>query len=828
MIRAALIALVVAYLPGAVVFRLPWSDRAKRAALPAEERLFWHIVISLAWSLAVVLALAALNVYRLDRLLIANGVLIAASVVAARGRLGYHGGAAAPTAALLLPLLLVAIGASRFFPPAEYVIGGKDPGGYINEGVTIAQRGSLVIHEPEVAAIDPAVRTLFFNSHGKLEYFDNRFMGFYLLNPDTGRVVGQFPHLYPASVAIAYDAGGIRAALGITGFWAILGVVAVYLVGARLVGRPAAFATGVLLSLNLIEVWNGRYPNAEVAMQTLFFATFLALARSHQDGDPFFAPVAGVLAALLIFVHFQSLLALAAIGLAVGLAWLVDDRRPRLGFLVPLAIGGVLGWFYWTGPLLPTLWRAQMLLQTVPVVRIALGLLLGAIALTLALRLRRTHAARARAIIPIAATAALLLLAIYAWWLRVPGGRLTDFDAAMFRVFVSVYGLPIGMAAALVGLVLVVPTRFWRDPAFMVTSAAFAVFLFYKLQIVPEHLWLARRFLPTILPSMLLLASAAALGTSESRPRGFQIARVGLGVILLVVLGQQYRLAAATAASHIEFKGLVEHVDQLAQRLTERDLLIVESRNASDAHVLAIPLDYLYGRHVLQLETEIPDKTMFETFLVDAVKRYERVLYLGSGGTDLLSPGIRATPITYVQREAPSYVVTPWNAYRAGIRPYKVNYSLYRLEPGATPAAASFSLDVGFEDDLQVVRFGDKEMTEGRTFRWTTWRSHVAVRGLTGKERELSLVMHDGGRPAAAPPAAIEVFLGDVALGRIAVGSGFREYTLPVPPQALAAAMAAPGLQLRIESTTWKPSQFLPNSPDGRDLGVMIDRVEIR
>jgi hypothetical protein len=36
---ASLIA--VAYLPGAVIFRLPVADRSKRAALPAEERLFW-------------------------------------------------------------------------------------------------------------------------------------------------------------------------------------------------------------------------------------------------------------------------------------------------------------------------------------------------------------------------------------------------------------------------------------------------------------------------------------------------------------------------------------------------------------------------------------------------------------------------------------------------------------------------------------------------------------------------------------------------------------------------------------------------------------------
>jgi hypothetical protein len=37
-------------------------------------------------------------------------------------------------------LALVLLGIWRFFPPSEYIIGGKDPGTE-NEGIQIAQRG---------------------------------------------------------------------------------------------------------------------------------------------------------------------------------------------------------------------------------------------------------------------------------------------------------------------------------------------------------------------------------------------------------------------------------------------------------------------------------------------------------------------------------------------------------------------------------------------------------------------------------------------------------------------------------------------------------------
>ena len=338
---------------------------------------------------------------------------------------------------------------------------------------------------------------------------------------------------------------------------------------------------------------------------------------------------------------------------------------------------------------------------------------------------------------------------------------------------------------------------------------------------------MARRFLPVILPATLLFAAAAALGTWERWPRGPQAIRAIVGTIVLIILGQQYRIAAAPAVSHVEFKGLVDHVQELAQRFTERDIVIVESRGSSDVHVLSIPLAYIHGRRVLVLESEVPDKVMFEAFLADAEQRYERVFFLGGGGTDLLSPGIRATPVTYVEREAPSFIVTPWNAYRAGIRAYKFHYSLYRLERAVT-TGAGFALDVGFEDDLQVVRFGGKEITEGRTFRWTTRQSYVAVRGLTGREREVVLTMQDGGRPPSAEPAVVEVLLGDVSLGRITVTPGFREYSLPIAPESLKAAIAATGRQLRLVCTTWRPSELLPNSTDTRELGVMMDRVEIR
>src|SRR5262249_22075636 len=224
-------------------------------------------------------------------------------------------------------------------------------GTYINEGIQIAQRGSIVIHDPVVAAVPPALGPLFFPPYLGQPYESLRFMGFFVEHTATGEVAGQLPHGFPASIAIGYGLYGLSGARLAVAVWAILGLVAIYVLGARVVGRIAAFAAAALLAVHVIELWFARDPNSEIALQALLFATLLAFTRAHQDDDAFFGPVAGVLATLLIFTRLDGLLVAAALVATMALAWIVTGTRPRVGFVLTLAIGGALGLLYLSGPL---------------------------------------------------------------------------------------------------------------------------------------------------------------------------------------------------------------------------------------------------------------------------------------------------------------------------------------------------------------------------------------------------------------------------------------------------------------------------------------------
>jgi hypothetical protein len=828
MLTAAASLLLIAWLPGAVVFRLPFWNRGRRATLAAEERIFWQIAISLAISHAVVIAFAAAHRYSFTRLLVANAVICIALALAARFRLKL--GAAAATSSALIPVALIVLSVSRFFPPAEYVIGGKDPGIYMNEGILIAQRGTIAYDDPTVAAVPEFARDLFFPSHERTDYYGTRFMGFFLHDPATGRVVGQFPHLLPASIAIGYGIDGLTGARRAVGVWAVLGVVAVYFAGARWLGRAAAAPAAALLALNVIEVWFGRYPNAEVVMQTLVFAALLANVRAHfqtSERDRFFAAVAGALLGLLLFLRFDAVLAVGAIAAGNVLAGVRGQRMSR-PFVIILGSAMVLAGWYLFGPMkayatYPIVFVSNLTWRHLAM--LGAGAAGAAVLLVLSRRQPRVRAAIERGL-PAALVLVVWTLAIYAFFFRTPAGKLALENAYALRMYASFYVTVPCLAAALAGYALVTRRRFWSDPAIVIVITLFSVFFFYKIRIHADHFWAARRFLPVILPGTLLLACAAATWGLSHPSRHRRLVSGTIGLVFIVLLGLHYARAAAAVVDHVEYEGLIPHLEALAGRLGDRDLLLVESRDTgSDAHVFALPLAYIYARNVLVLNSAAPDQPAFTAFHAWALTRFERLYFLGGGGTALLSRRSGASYVTSVRFEAPEYAST-FNAYPTTVRRKKFDYGLYALAPERDDEGMWFDLDVGFRDDVHLVRFHAKEVASGRTMRWSQDQSFVSVTTIPAAARHVELTMSSGGRPQE--PADVSVIFNGRLLGHARVVDGFRPYTFALPADLATAAASANGpAQLILRTSTWNPRKTL-GVPDDRELGVMVDRVQVR
>ena len=203
------------------------------------------------------------------------------------------------------------------------------------------------------------------------------------------------------------------------------------------------------------------------------------------------------------------------------------------------------------------------------------------------------------------------------------------------------------------------------------------------------------------------------------------------------------------------------------------------------------------------------------------------MLFLGGGGTDLLSSRWSVMPVQSDRFQIPEYE-SPRNAYPRFVRRKEFDYSLYVFgpPPETRPPAV---LDVGVNDDLNVNRFHAKEETEGRTFRWSQKQSVLIVNSIEPGSRTIALWMSNGGRPAAAPPADVAVLLNDVPLGTVRVENGFREYDVGIPPDVAAAAAATrEPVRIMLRTPTWNPMKVLGTGDDNRELGVMVDRVAVR
>ena len=334
-------------------------------------------------------------------------------------------------------------------------------------------------------------------------------------------------------------------------------------------------------------------------------------------------------------------------------------------------------------------------------------------------------------VLPATLAIVMAALAAYAYFFRVQAGRLALADAMAFRAFAWYVSTPV-LALAVAGFAWFVWRRFWRAPAFFVTLSLFSVFFFYKIRIAHEHFWASRRLLPVILPGALLLATAlldSAIGRPlwarlrALSPSGRGPAIVGAAALATAALpiAVVFWRATSPVAHHVEYAGLIPQIERLSTRFGDRDLVLLEGRNAgSDLHVFGMPLAYIYARNVLVLDSPVPSKRLLEGFVHWARSRYDNVWFLGGGGTDLLTATVKAEPISSEKFRVPEYA-TAENAYPVGVRQKEFDYGIYRLVPSDQPGKGPIDLQIGDKDDVNVVRFHAKEFRAdiGLKYRWT-------------------------------------------------------------------------------------------------------------
>jgi hypothetical protein len=120
--------------------------------------------------------------------------------------------------------------------------------------------------------------------------------------------------------------------------------------------------------------------------------------------------------------------------------------------------------------------------------------------------------------------------------------------------------------------------------------------------------------------------------------------------------------------------------------------------------------------------------------------------------------------------------------------------------------------------------YGWETMPDGNTFRWTNGRGRVVLSRPSMGDLRLNLYVASG-RPTQAPLAQLSVWVDGVRVGErtLARGYTFENWELTVPEDSLPATSE---VEIELRSDTWVPQDIGLNE-DPRELGVMVDRIEI-
>lgn len=794
----------------------------------------WFLRVMLGVSIVAWLALvlAELGLFHLQLLL---AVVVAGALVGGLARYARRGGPRWPRAersALQAgvgfgALLLAA--AVLYTPPYEAVVGGGDGSVYINFGRKIAETGRLEFEDELVSRLPADVRReVFGNQSSRVDVSGRhpRFPGG-LRIPDIENpsVTAGFSPLFPVLTALFHEGASLRGAFFVAPFFAILSIGALFLVATH-VGGAWAGGLAAALTLGLLpQIWFARFPVPETVAQCLVMSGLLAWLVALRDDAPRWAVAAGWFLGLAGFAKVD-LNVLLAVSLAAFCAWRCFVRPVHRGtylacllipfgltFLHNLAHYLVFASHYrpYVERLIRTSVPSELLLSTGAAGLIAGTLLLAATAVGAVLAVRCRPPVRWR----VCGAVLVGLLAVYAYnYVATRDGRV-DQTIAWLSWYVSwpVLLLAAPGLAVLLGLGRGVRVRTSEGPllVFFVFAVVACHYLYDPLE-SGVHIWAMRRFVPVVLPLLLL---SVALGVAAALRRIPAAYRPGGALVVLLVLLDLVARPAMAQVGQPFWKGAVAETEEVA-RLFPADAVVLMSRELGASH-LPTSLAYLHDVDTVLVQGGDPrSPRMGEA--IDVWFAAGRPVFFIFGDQDYFSFFAPGLELAYVDRTNFDLLLPERARSHAPRDVVSVSVRLHVLQvrrSGSTRTAIDIgdpAHDVFFT--LRGFHYPERQGGANETFRWTGAEASLVLPAPGGVELTLA-----GSRPPGVPPAEVSVWLD----GRPVV----ERRVLTGAPETL--SLGTPGasgsVELRIESTVFQPSE-LGIAADPRDLGVRVYGVD--
>lgn len=467
---------------------------------------------------------------------------------------------------------LTLAGLFMFLPGFNYVWDDKDPGVYVAHGYAIARDGDVWVDDDVVArGVSPATDQA------------GRFPGLWFQDDRPNQVTSQFYHQYSALLATAHDLAGSGGLLNVNPVVAVVSVGLTVLAVRRAASTLVAALTGALLVTSMMQVWQARYPSTEIPAQALLAGALLAAVLAIERRSAGAGLVAGLLAGAGFLARPDGFLYIVLAAAAVALA-LATDRFDRRSWAVLGGLAATVPYAFWNAYVARETYSAS---NDVPGAAVVGGAAVALLAAGWAARYPIRAVARRWPEFDLArpdelprrlrlgiglavglGAASVLVLLFFRkevfgldYDYLVFSGRVErSFDELNMKwlsYFVTVRGLVL-MGAGIFVLML---SR-WRAALFalVVPGALLLPLYLYDAKVSMRLMWWVRRFIPAVVPVIMILIALALCWLLTRRPVVVKVA----GAVLALMLVVEFARMSLPLRDHDEMAGSAEIAAEIA------------------------------------------------------------------------------------------------------------------------------------------------------------------------------------------------------------------------------------------------------------------------
>lgn len=759
---------------------------------------------------------------------------------------------------LALGALLV-VAALLYFRPHEYVLGGNDAGGYVNIANQITRTGNIVSVDEWTAFLGEhrAVTLREQPAQWLTRYL--QFLGWYIDDANPARTVPQFFPFHPALLAVGVGLAGPAGALYVTPLWGVLNIAALYFLTRRLFDKNVALTASLFLTVTTTQIFFARYPTTEPLTMLLVFAALLAFQVVWDEPDaPWLWGLLGgaaLGAALLTRIDLPLVLAIFIFGMLVRW-WQRRWSRAWTAFAVTLAffvlqmawVVWQINWpyFYNTYGAIGSLLRADS--TVIAAAGLALLLALGVVTLLRpAALVQRVAQWTTRPALRWTLAIVVVLLSLYAYFLRPlleppysyqswPENSVGLVLNGETWVRMGWYLTPFGLFLATVGLALIlVRGALPRMTVVLGVGVLTTLQYLYNLLNAHYHIYAMRRYVPIVIPMLLLFAAVGALAFPMLRRRWITYTVRGLCVAGLAA-GLFYQ--ARFVLPQRDFAGALAQLDALEARLAPDALLLIAGpADDNFTDVLGTPLQLIYGHNVATLRSDSPANAAFLAELLNRAQATGRPVQLIADGA--LPAAVREhltlTPVgsypfsTQMLMNTTADFPHVQQTVAYGLEIYDVGTADGALPTPTVSPSSALVIDIGGMDSPYLGDgFHAKEVVPGQpSMRWTAEHAelHVPVSAVDRAACTTVTITLQAMTflPAPHTPEEAQVTIDGAPLGVFTPTQAWQPYSFSTPAAALGDDLF---FTVGVNSPTFSPAELVA-STDPRDLGVLLDWVKI-